>query len=337
MAVKVLIVDDSPVIREIFSQMLKNDPEILVVGTAEDPIDARDKIKELQPDVLTLDIEMPKMDGITFLKKIMSLKPMPVVMVSTLTQKGAAATVECLEIGAVDYIGKTSASSKFKLEALEEELCRKVKMAARAKVKPYEQKVVKTLEAGGTRNKIVAIGASTGGVEAIRDILAKIPENCPPILIVQHMPAAFTGTFASRLDGMCKMTVKEAADGDMATPGQVLIAPGEKQMRLVKKDGKYAVTVAEGEKVSGHCPSVDVLFDSVSQVAKDESVGVILTGMGNDGAAGLLKMREAGAVTIGQDEESCTVYGMPQAAFKMGGVGQQVPLKNVAETILKWA
>ncbi len=338
--VRVLIVDDSALIRQMLSEMLSSDPEIQVLGAVPDPLVARQKIKELNPDVITLDIEMPRMDGIEFLKKIMSLRPMPVVMVSTLTQHGADATLHALEIGAVDYVAKPTQDIQVGLEEKRAELVAKVKTAARANVMASASRAPAgpRLEAQGpgysSTEKIVAIGASTGGVEALTTVLSALPADSPAILITQHMPASFTSTFARRLDRMCAIQVSEAQDGARVLPGHAYIAPGDQHLRLGRNGANYICRVGGQEPVTGHCPSVDVLFDSVAKHAGQNAVGVILTGMGKDGAAGLQKMRASGARTLGQDEASCVVYGMPRVAFEMDAVEFQLPLSKISREIL---
>ncbi|WP_346891974.1 chemotaxis response regulator protein-glutamate methylesterase [uncultured Roseibium sp.] len=338
--VRVLIVDDSALIRQMLSEMLSSDPGIEVLGAVPDPLVARQKIKELNPDVITLDIEMPRMDGIEFLKKIMSLRPMPVVMVSTLTQHGADATLHALEIGAVDYVAKPTQDIQVGLEDKRAELVAKVKTAARANVMAGASRVPAgpRLESQGpgysSTEKIVAIGASTGGVEALTAVLSALPADSPAILITQHMPASFTSTFARRLDRMCAIQVSEAKEGARVLPGHAYIAPGDRHLRLARNGANYICKVGGQEPVSGHCPSVDVLFESVARHAGQNAVGVILTGMGKDGAIGLRQMRASGARTLGQDEASCVVYGMPRVAFEANAVELQLPLSKISGEIL---
>jgi len=336
--VRVLIVDDSALIRQLLTTLLSSDPEIEVVGTADDPYAARDRIKALNPDVVTLDVEMPHMDGITFLRKIMTLRPMPVIMVSTLTQAGADITLEALEIGAVDFIAKPSADAAHALPALASELQAKIKAAARTRMSaraamtaPAVKKAARTVRHNG---KIVAIGASTGGVEALKTVLMNLPSDCPPIVITQHMPPRFTAAFAQRLNRECPMAVSEAVDGDVIEQGHVYIAPGSHHLQVVKAGAGYRCALDDGPPTSGHRPSVDVLFRSVARVAGRSAIGVILTGMGKDGADGLLELRKAGGLTIGQDEASSLIYGMPQVAFERGAVMRQCSLNQVADAIL---
>jgi len=338
--IKVLIVDDSAVIREVFTELLSSDPSIIVIGTATDPYDAREKIKKLLPDVITLDIEMPHMDGISFLEKIMMLRPMPVIMASTLTQKGAEATIRALELGAVDYISKpVHEQSPETLAKLKSELIVKVKIAASAKIQSRTvtapTNILPFTPNLKSSQKIIAIGSSTGGVEALRELLVRIPANCPPIIITQHMPEHFTESFAKRLNTLCQPTVQEITNNQQIFPGNIYIAPGGLQFELVRSSSKLICKLYHGETVSGHCPSVDVMFGSVASIMKDKAIGVILTGMGKDGANGLLQMRQAGAYTIGQNEETCIVYGMPKVAKQLGAVIIEKPLSQIAEEILK--
>lgn len=332
--IRVLVVDDSATMRSLISAVLNRDPEIEVVGQAGDPYEAREAIKALNPDVLTLDVEMPNMNGIEFLEKIMRLRPMPVVMVSTLTTRGAEVTLEALEIGAVDCVAKPSTGG---LEGFRE-LPEKVKTAARARVRPLDRVV------GGppvakidhiADGRLIAIGSSTGGVEALITILTRFPANCPPTVITQHMPESFTRSFSERLDRLCAPRVEEAADGAPLEPGRVYVAPGGERHLEVAGGTRLRCRVAEGERVNGHRPSVDVLFSSVARAVGDRAVGAILTGMGRDGAKGLLEMRQAGARTIGQDEATCVVYGMPKAAFEIGAVERQASLDKIAAELLK--
>jgi two-component system chemotaxis response regulator CheB len=336
--VRVLIVDDSALIRQLLTTLLSSDPEIEVVGTADDPFVARDRIKALNPDVLTLDVEMPHMDGITFLRKIMTLRPMPVIMISTLTQAGADITLEALEIGAVDFIAKPSTDAAHALPALAGELQAKVKAAARTRIAARAamapvavRKVTRSVRPNG---KIIAIGASTGGVEALKAVLMNLPSDCPPIVITQHMPPRFTAAFAQRLNRECPMAVKEAAEGDVLKQGHVYIAPGSHHLQVVKAATEYRCALDDGPPVTGHRPSVDALFRSVARVVGRSAIGVILTGMGKDGADGLLELRKAGGQTIGQDEASSLIYGMPHVAFERGAVMRQCSLSQVADAIL---
>ena len=332
--IKVLVVEDSVFFRELLVKHLNNDPALEVVASAKDPFEARDMIVKYRPDVMTLDIEMPRMNGIEFLRKLMPQYPMPVVMISSLSDK----VFEALNAGAVDFVAKPAMSDRKKLEELmTNELPIKIKIASTAKIGNIKRAVVPMLTETVTANAnckdlVLAIGASTGGTEAIATVLKEFGTDIPGTVIVQHMPAGFTEMYANRLNDQCRVTVKEAKDGDKVLPGQVLIAPGgEYQMRLVKVNGTYQVEVKPGPKVSGHCPSVDVLFESVAKAAGSRAVGIILTGMGGDGAKGLLEMRKAGAKTIGQDESTCVVYGMPKVAFDIGAVEHQEKLSDIAK------
>lgn len=332
----VLIVDDSATIRRLLTEILSRDPEIEVVGQAPEPAVARRMIKELNPDVITLDIEMPNMNGLDFLEKIMRLRPMPVVMVSTLTQRGAEATIEALELGAVDYHAKP-VDNVASLMASAAELTEKVKTAARAKVRArFASSVAKAPVAySGSGAAIVAVGASTGGVEAMMELLSHFPANCPPTIVTQHLPESFTASFAARLDRICAPKIAEATDGQPLMPGHVYLAPGGKKHLEITGIGQFRCKLSSGEPVCGHTPSVDVLFRSVARSAGRRAIGVILTGMGRDGAQGLYEMRQAGALTLGQDEASSVVYGMPRAAFEAGAVERQLPLEKLGPEIIR--
>lgn len=335
--IRVLIVDDSALMRDMLTGVLARDPGIDVVGTAADPFAAREAIKRLNPDVLTLDVEMPGMNGISFLEKLMALRPMPVVMVSTLTQAGALTTLRALEIGAVDVVGKPTKASE--LDRIAAELIDKIKVAASANI--GARRLVP--EAGATRipaspppvgcartGTVIGIGASTGGVEAIRAVLTGLPATMPPILLVQHMPGQFTGSFAARLDGLCALRVKEGEDGEVLRPGTAYLAPGGRQFELGHAGPNLVCRTGGEERVSGHAPSVDVLFRSMARICPINSLGIILTGMGRDGASGLLDIRLGGGRTIGQNEATSVVYGMPRAAFEIGAVERQLPLQDIA-------
>ena len=330
--IRVLVVEDSMFFRELLVKNLNLDPGLEVVASARDPFEARDMIVKHKPDVMTLDIEMPKMNGIEFLKKLMPQYPMPVVMLSSLSDK----VFDALNAGAVDFVAKPALTDKKKLEDfISKELPVKIKIASTAKIGNIKKSVVPTLTENLSNNDkelILAIGASTGGTEAIAAILKEFGPDIPGTVVVQHMPAGFTEMYAKRLNDQCRVQVKEAKNGDRVLPGQVLIAPGgESQMRLIKANGVYQVEIKPGPKVSGHCPSVDVLFESVAKSAKNRALGIILTGMGGDGAKGLLEMRKAGARTIGQDESTCVVYGMPKVAFDIGAVECQEKLGDIAK------
>jgi two-component system chemotaxis response regulator CheB len=336
--VRVLVIDDSALMRQLLSALLAEDPEIEVVGTANDPFVARDRIKELNPDVVTLDIEMPQMDGLTFLRKLMELHPMPVVMCSTLTQAGAEATLQALEIGAVDFVAKPTSNVAGGMNELAAELIAKVKTAARARVSARraapKQVAAKRALLGNTSEKIIVIGASTGGVEALKEVLIRLPPDTPPILITQHMPPRFTAAFANRLNNECPMTIHEAAHDQLVERGHAYIAPGAHHLELNRKNGRFYCLLHDAPPMSGHRPSVDVLFRSAARIAGSIMIGVILTGMGKDGAEGMLELRQARATTLGQDEESSLIYGMPRVAFERGGVMRQYSLTNMADAIL---
>lgn len=330
--IRVLVVDDSLVFRQFLSKGIAKDPMIEVIGTAVDPFTARDKIVDLEPDVMTLDVEMPRMNGIEFLEKLMAQYPMPVIVVSS----RADSALKAMRAGASDFIEKPSDSHPENMDAFLRHLIVKIKMADIVKNKkgrvPEKSADIsrKTL-----RETIIAIGASTGGTEALSSLMSALPREMPGIVIVQHMPPVFTKMFADRLNNSCRMEVKEAENGDKVVPGRALIAPGDYHMQL-KKDkshNNYYVKCLQGEKVNGHCPSVEVLFNSVAETAGKFAVGVILTGMGNDGAKGLLKMKESGAYTIGQDEKSCVVYGMPKVAWDIGAVQEQAALSDIPNVI----
>jgi len=331
---RVLVVDDSPTMRGLITAVLNSDPEVSVVGQAGDALEARAAIKQLNPDVVTLDIEMPNMNGLEFLEKIMRLRPMPVIMVSTMTHHGANASLAALEIGAFDCVGKPAPGDSRPFYDLAE----KVKAAARsAHRRSGPAPVAQIVPAAEYRvgRKVVAIGSSTGGVEALIAVLQKFPQNCPPTVITQHMPSTFTKSFAERLNRICAPVVQEATDGARLEIGKIYLAPGGERHLQVVNPSAPCCRLVEREPVNGHRPSVDVLFDSVAELAGRNAVGVILTGMGRDGASGLLKMRSAGARTIGQNEKTCVVYGMPRVAHEIGAVEQQLPLGSIGEEVLK--
>ena len=333
--IRVLVVDDSLVFRELLVACLKSDPAIEVVAAVGDAFQARDAILEHRPDVMTLDVELPRMDGIEFLRKLMPQYPLPVVMISSLSDK----VFDALQAGAVDFVAKPRNSDRAQLESfLKTELPLKIKIASTARISGIKKKTLDLAEhtsvgLRGTdkdKNLLVAIGASTGGTEAIASVIKEFGTDIPGVVIVQHMPAGFTQMYAKRLDDQCRVRVKEAETGDVVLPGQVLIAPGgDRHMRVVKVGNQYQVECKAGPKVNGHCPSVDGLFDSVAKVVGNRALGIILTGMGGDGAKGLLAMKEAGAKTIGQDESTCVVYGMPKVAYDLGAVQYQEKLGDI--------
>ena len=335
--IKVLITDDSLLFRNILKQELSKDLLIEIVGTAVDPIDAQEKIEQLKPDIVTLDVEMPKMNGITFLKKLMKENPTKVVLVSSLNIN----VFDALDAGAVDFVKKPDMSIQNELNSFFLELRSKIKIAHIARLKTNVPINVEKLSSSNIKletistQKVIAIGASTGGTEATLEILKKLPKEVPGILVTQHMPPGFTKMYADRLNRICQMEVREAVNGDRLTNGLALVAPGDKQMRLAKDAKGYFVRCLEGERVSGHCPSVDVLFESVAKAAGKNAIGIILTGMGRDGATGLLKMKNEGAYTIGQDQGSCVVYGMPKVAFEIGAVQIQSPIADIADVLIK--
>ncbi|AJF07604.1 protein-glutamate methylesterase/protein-glutamine glutaminase [Geoalkalibacter subterraneus] len=342
--VRVLIVDDSALVRQILTQGLSGDPNIEVVGSAADPYQARDKIVALKPDVLTLDVEMPRMDGVEFLRRLMPQHPMPVVMVSSLTQKGKQITIDALEAGAVDFVAKPTSDVARGLQAMMLELRVKVKIASTANVEHWKNRppagaprpaVVSSGALAESTDKVIAIGASTGGTEAIKKVITRFPATSPGVVIVQHMPAGFTRMFSERLNQLCAMEVKEAEHGDRVMSGRILVAPGEKQMRVIRSGGFYQVLCEPGEKVSGHCPSVDVMMHSVAKHVGRNAVAAMLTGMGADGADGMSAMRKAGARCIAQDEATSVVFGMPKVAFERGGAERLLPIDDIGPALLR--
>lgn len=345
--VKVLIVDDSALAREVLSSVLKTDPEIEVIGTANDPFMAAEKLRHMVPDVIVLDIEMPRMDGITFLRKLMAQHPIPTVICSSIAEAGSATALAALEAGAVEIIEKPGVGKREFFNDMRIEICDTIKAAAVARMpvgrsiatpKLSADAVIKPKAATAmirTTDKVVVIGASTGGTEALRALLERLPLDCPGIVIVQHMPEGFTATFAKRLHQLCRIAVREAADGDVVLRGQALVAPGNRHTLLRRSGAKYYVEVAVGPLVNRHRPAVDVLFRSAAESAGRNAVGVILTGMGDDGARGMREMKDVGAATIAQDEATSVVYGMPAEAVKLGGVDQSLPLDAIAAAILR--
>lgn len=338
--IRVLIVDDSALVRRILSDGMRLDPDIAVIGEASNPYMARDLMVELKPDVITLDVEMPRMDGLTFLKRFMPVMPIPTVIISSLTREGARISLEALESGAVDVIAKPQLGIVDELPKMIEDINRRVKAAAEVNVAYFKRTGRHDVEAitslGETTDKVIAIGASTGGVEALTRIIPAFPANAPGIVIVQHMPAGFTTTFAERLNIICKMQVKEAEDGDRILPGRVLLAPGGlRHMTVVRSGGQYRIALTEGAAVNYSRPSVDVLFKSVAQVVGVNSAAAILTGMGKDGAEGLLDIRQAGGDTVVQDEATSVVFGMPQMAYKLGGAKLIAPLEKIPSLLVR--
>jgi len=338
--IRVLIVDDSALVRRILSEGMRTDPDIVVIGEASNPYMARDLMVELKPDVITLDVEMPRMDGVTFLKRFMPVMPIPTVIISSLTREGARISLEALESGAVDVIEKPQLGVVDELPKMIEDINRRIKAAAEVNVSYFKRTGRRDVEAvtslGETTDKVIAIGASTGGVEALTRIMPAFPANAPGIIIVQHMPGGFTTSFAERLNIICKMQVKEAEDGDRILPGRVLLAPGGlRHMTVVRSGGQYRVALTEGPAVNYSRPSVDVLFKSVAQVVGVNSAAAILTGMGKDGAEGLLDIRQAGGGTVVQDEATSVVFGMPQMAYKLGGAKLIVPLEQIPSLLVR--
>jgi len=339
-SIKVLIIDDSAMVRKILSKQLESEKDIKVVGTAPNPYIGRDKIIKFNPDVLILDIEMPRMDGLTFLEKLMKHKPMPVIIVSSLAKNGGDVALKAIELGASEVIAKPGSS--YTIGDMTEQLVNKIRAVSKMKrIQPLKnisksgKTSIKSSHMIKTSNKIIAIGASTGGTEAIKQVLLSLPANMPPILIVQHMPQHFTKSFADRLNKICEIEVKEASDNEIASPGKVLIAPGNQHMVLKRSGAVYKVKLKEGPLVYHQRPSVEVLFNSVAKYAGPNAIGVILTGMGKDGALGLLEMKKAGAYTIAQNEETSVVYGMPKEAVEKGGVVKELALNNISEILVR--
>ncbi|WP_110641643.1 chemotaxis response regulator protein-glutamate methylesterase [Salinicola sp. CPA57] len=334
--IRVLCVDDSALIRDLMTKIIDSQPDMTVVATAPDPLVARDLIKKHNPDVLTLDVEMPRMDGLDFLERLMRLRPMPVLMVSSLTRRGSEITLRALELGAVDFVAKPEVGIREGMMEYAGMIADKVRAAAQAR--PRRQGLMAEPSAPRealkapmlSSEKIIIIGASTGGTEAIRQVIEPLPANSPAVLITQHMPGGFTRSFAERLDRLCRVTVKEAEAGERVLPGHVYIAPGDWHMRLTRSGANYVIALDDGPPVNRHRPSVDVLFDSAASCAGRNALGVILTGMGRDGATGLLKMRQAGAHTVAQDEASCVVFGMPKEAIALGGATDVIALNDIA-------
>jgi two-component system chemotaxis response regulator CheB len=344
MKIKVLVIDDSALIRSLLTEIINSQPDMTVVGAAPDPLIARDMIKQLNPDVLTLDVEMPKMDGLDFLEKLMRLRPMPVVMVSTLTEKGSEITLHALELGAIDFVTKPKMSITEGMREYTGIIANKIRAASQAKIASLPRQSAVNHDAATApkmlRNplisseKLLIIGASTGGTEAIKAFLLQMPSDCPGILITQHMPAGFTKAFANRLDSLCQISVKESEGGERILPGHAYIAPGDKHLLLARSGANYVTQLSDAPPVSRHKPSVDVLFDSAATFAGKNAIGIILTGMGKDGAEGMAKMKGAGAYNFAQNEESCVVYGMPREAVAHGGVDEVAHLNDLPKLVL---
>jgi len=341
MTIRVVVVDDSALVRSVLTDIINRTPDLHVVGTAADPYEAREKIRELEPDVVTLDVEMPRMDGLAFLERLMRLRPMPVVMVSTLTERGAATTLRALELGAVDFVAKPVLDVRHGLDTLARDITDKLRIAARARVGRKSvarpEAVPAPAKATGralASQQLIAIGASTGGTEAIREILEHLPARLPGIVITQHMPPGFTASFAARLDALCRLRVQEARDGETIVNGHAYIAPGGTHLTVARSPTGYVARVAEGELVNRHMPSVDVLFRSVARCAGPRATGVMLSGMGADGAAAMREMRDRGAWNLVQDEASCVVFGMPREAILAGAADEVLPLQEIAPRLL---
>lgn len=340
---RVLVVDDSALVRKLLSEIINDEKDMMAIGAAPDPLAAREMIRNLNPDVLTLDVEMPRMDGLDFLERLMRLRPMPVVMVSTLTERGSDITLRALELGAVDYVSKPKIGIAGDLKNYAEEITGKIRAAMQARPRRIQSNgssPAQLLPSVGNRilstEKIIVIGASTGGTEAIKDVLVQLPPDAPGVLVTQHMPEAFTKSFAARLDGLCRIAVKEAEHGERVLPGHAYIAPGHSHLLLRRSGANYMTELSQGPPVNRHRPSVDVLFHSAAAAGGPNVVGVILTGMGKDGAVGMLEMKKAGAFNISQDEDSCVVFGMPKEAIRLGGVDRIVPLDAIPAEIIAY-
>ncbi|MBI4754329.1 MAG: chemotaxis response regulator protein-glutamate methylesterase [Betaproteobacteria bacterium] len=352
MSIKVLVIDDSALMRALLTEMINTAPDLEVVGGAPDPLVAREMIKALNPDVLTLDVEMPKMDGLDFLERLMRLRPMPTIMVSSLTERGSEVTLRALELGAVDFVTKPRSDFAGAMQRYAEEICEKIRTAFGARLRPSFQAASAAVEPArgassitparahsgalaGASDHLLFIGASTGGTEAIKDVLMGLPPDCPGILMVQHMPEMFTGSFAKRLDRICGLQVKEAEHGERVQPGCAYLAPGHSHLRVRRSAADYVCELDTAEPLNRHRPAVDVLFRSAAQQVRDKAIGVLLTGMGKDGAQGMLEMRRAGAWTLAQDEASCVVWGMPREAVAVGAAVEVAPLVDVAARVLQ--
>ncbi|WP_269530848.1 chemotaxis response regulator protein-glutamate methylesterase [Chitinimonas sp. BJYL2] len=344
--IRIVVVDDSPLMRKLLTEIINSESDMEVVGAAPDPLAARELIRALSPDAITLDIEMPKMNGLEFLDKLMRLKPTPVVMISTLTAEGSGTALKALELGAVDCVAKPRSDLSRGLRDMAEDIVEKLRTAANARISRSLPRPASTapvpprpkrpgVSSAAQHNRLIAIGASTGGTQALQTFLVELPADIPPIVVVQHMPPAFTRPFANRLDGLCAVKVKEAEHGERLRPGHVYIAPGDYHLALTRDTGHLACQLLATERVNRHRPAADVLFDSVAALCGKRAVGVIMTGMGNDGAAGMLAMKQAGAYNFAQDEDSCVVFGMPKEAIKAGGVDEILPLDDLAGAVLR--
>jgi len=341
--ITVIVIDDSALMRKLLSEIINSQPDMQAIGAAPDPLVAREMIRALNPDVLTLDVEMPKMDGLDFLERLMRLRPMPVVMVSSLTEKGSDATLRALELGAIDYVSKPKIDIVHGIQVYASEIAEKIRTAAASR--PRARPATSTLRGNRvvqalgnhtiSTEKLIIVGASTGGTEAIKDFLMDMPPDCPGILITQHMPETFTRSFAARLDSLCRISVKEAEDAERILPGHAYVAPGHSHLLLRRSGANYMTQLSGAEAVNRHRPSVDVLFRSVAENAGKNAVGVILTGMGKDGALGMLAMKNAGAYNFAQDEASCVVFGMPKAAIVVGAVDEVLPLQDIAQGVMR--
>ena len=343
---RVLIIDDSALIRSLLTEIISKQVDLEVVGAAPDPLVAREMIRALNPDVLTLDVEMPRMDGLDFLEKLMRLRPMPVVMVSTLTERGAEVTMRALELGAIDFVSKPKLGIASGMQQLSTEICDKIRIAAKARLHRHVapraageagavDKVAPAKYSRMSTEKVVAIGSSTGGTEAVREVLIRLPADFPGVLITQHMPPGFTRSFAARMNSLSRIAVSEARDGERVLPGHAYIAPGDHHMRLTRSGSNYVIALDDGEPVNRHRPSVEVLFESVAAAAGGNAMGVMLTGMGKDGARAMLAMREAGSFNLAQDEASCVVFGMPREAIAVGAVHEVLPVTQIADRLLR--
>ena len=339
---RVLVIDDSALVRSLLTEIINREPDMVTVGAARDPLQAREMIRAMDPDVLTLDVEMPRMDGLDFLERLMRLRPTPVVMVSTMTERGAEITLRALELGAVDFVAKPKLDIAASLREAGADLCEKIRVASQAQMRRAAARP--PLAANGavapkprcasiSTEKLIAIGASTGGTEAIREVLTRLPADAPGILIAQHMPPGFTRSFAKRLDGLCRISVTEAVDGERVRSGHAYIAPGDRHLTLARSGADYVIALDDSPEVNHHKPSVDVLFASVARHAGVNACGVMLTGMGKDGARGMLAMKQSGAVNLAQDEASCIVFGMPREAIAVGAVDEVVPLVRIADRL----